>query len=378
MKKISGFILVLTTLLLVAACGGENSLEKKKSKIEKLKTQQAEIISQIKTLEDEIFALGDSGKSNERFKMVAVTPVTKTPFEHYIDVQGRVDGDENTTISSRAMGPVTKVYVHPGMQVKEGQILAEIDAEIVKRQMDDLKVNLGFVTDVFNKQKALWEKQVGSEIQYLSAKNNKESLEQKMSTLKEQLEMYKIKSPITGAIDEVFIKIGQNVAPGLPCFRIVNFSHLKVKADVAETYAQAIKEGSEVIIRFPDLNNLELRSSISFTAKVISQMNRTFTVESQLPSDKQYIPNMIAVLRIIDYKQNNSVVVPINTVQNSEGHKFVFIAVNESGKYYAKKRDVIVGKTYNEKAEIISGLSEADLLITTGYQELNDNETIKY
>ncbi len=366
----------LGSMLFIASCGGGKTLEAKKAKMEKLKSQQADLASQIKTLEEEIIALGDSGKTNERIKIVAVSSVKKQVFEHFIDVQGRVDGDENTTISSRAMGPVSKVLVKPGTQVKEGQVLAELDAEIVKRQMDDLKVNLGFVTEVFNKQKALWEKQVGSEIQYLTAKNNKESLEQKMSTLKEQLDMYRIKSPITGTIDEVFIKIGQNVAPGLPCFRVVNSSNLKVKADVAETYASVIKEGNDVRIQFPDLNK-EILSTINFTAKVINQMNRTFTIESKLPSDHDYIPNMIVVMKVIDYKQNSAIVVPINTVINSDGHKHVFIAVNEGGKLIAKKKDVVVGRTYNDKAEITEGIVEGDLIITTGYQDLNDNEVIK-
>ena len=203
-------IFALTALVsLAAACGGGNELEKKKSELEQLKAQQAELTSKIKTIEEEIIAIGDtSANPNEKFKFVKTTSIAKTEFLHFIDVQGRIDGDQNTLISARAMAPVTKVYVKPGANVKKDQILAELDAEIVKRQIDDLKTNLNYVTDVFNKQKALWDKEVGSEIQYLTAKTNKESLEQKLATLYENLDMYKIKSPINGTVDEVFLKIG--------------------------------------------------------------------------------------------------------------------------------------------------------------------------
>jgi len=372
-------IFALATLVTLAvACGGGNQLEKKKLELEKLKAQQAELTSKIKTVEEEIIAIGDtSANANEKFKYVKTTAVAKTEFLHFIDVQGRLDGDQNTMISSRAMAPVTKVYVKPGAMVKKDQLLAELDAEIVQRQIDDLKTNLKFVTDVFNKQKALWEKEVGSEIQYLTAKTNKESLEQKLATLYENLDMYKIKSPITGSIDEVFIKIGGNVAPGVPCFRVVNFNDLKAIADVAETYASIIKPGNEVQLIFPDLNNKVVKSSINFTSRVINQMTRTFTIEAPVASQADLIPNMICIFKVIDYKASKAVVVPINTVQKNEEETYVMVSVQKEGKTVAEKRQITLGKIYNDKAEVVSGLIEGDLLITAGYTDLNNNELIR-
>jgi RND family efflux transporter MFP subunit len=379
MKRLVNGLLLVLSIGIMASCGGSNTLEKKKEQIEKLKAKQSELTSQIRTLEEEIVALGDtSGANTDKVKYVMVTPIANTSFDHYIDVQGRVDGDENTTISARAMGPVIRVLVKTGDMVRTGQVLAELDAEIVKRQMDDLKVSLKFATDVYNKQKALWEKEVGTEIQYLTAKNNKESLEQKLNTLKENLDMYSIKSPINGAIDEVFAKIGQNIAPGMPCFRVVNFNNLKAKADVAETYASQIREGNLVKLMFPDLENKEVISSISFTSRVINQMNRTFTIEANLPAGKDFIPNMICVFKVMDYQSKNALVVPVNTIQKTENNSYVVVAQIINGKQAALKKEVKIGKIYQDKAEIISGLTAGDMLITTGYQDLNDNDLIKF
>ncbi|OYU97225.1 MAG: efflux transporter periplasmic adaptor subunit [Bacteroidetes bacterium B1(2017)] len=379
MKRIVNVFVLILGISILTSCGDSNKVEKLKEKVEKLKTQKAEITSEIKTLEEEIIALGDtSAKNSDRVKYVVVTPIATASFDHFIDVQGRIDGDQNTTISARAMGPVVKVLVKSGSAVKKDQVLAELDGEIIRRQIEDLKVNLRFATDVFNKQKALWEKQVGTEVQYLSAKNNKESLEQKLNTLNENLDMYKIKSPINGNIDEVFIKIGQNIAPGVPCFRVVNFSDLKAKADVAETYASQIQEGNFVKLMFPDLNNQEVSSTISFTSRVINQMNRTFTIEAKLPTEKNFIPNMICVFKVMDYQSKNAIVVPINTIQKTENGTHVVVAQVVNGKQVAIKKSVKVGKIYQDKAEVLSGLEKGDLLITTGYQDLNDNELIKY
>jgi RND family efflux transporter MFP subunit len=233
------------------------------------------------------------------------------------------------------------------------------------------------VTDIFNKQKALWDKQIGTEVQYLTAKTNKESLEQKLATLYENLDMYKIKSPINGTIDEVFIKIGGNVAPGVPCFRVVNFNDLKAKADVAETYASLIKPGNDVQLIFPDLNNKIVKSNINFTSRVINQMTRTFTIEAPVASQSDLIPNMICVFKVVDYKSPKAIVVPVNTVQKNELETYVMVSVKKDGKNVAEKRSVTLGKIYNDKAEILSGLVEGDLLITAGYNDLNNNELIR-
>jgi|LakMenEpi03Aug12_release.lakeMendotaPanAssembly.Ray.scaffolds.fasta_scaffold14186_7 RND family efflux transporter MFP subunit len=378
MKSIIKFNVAMSLLLLIAACGGSNELEKKKAKVEGLKAQQAEIASEIKSLEAEIAAIGDTNaNANEKVKYVKLTTLEPTEFLHFIDVQGRVDGDQNNTISARAMGPVTKIYVKPGSRVTKDQLLAELDAEIVKTQIADLKTSLAFATDVFNKQKALWEKQVGTEVQYLSAKNNKESLEQKLQTLYENLDMYRIKAPFSGTVDEVFIKVGSNVAPGVPCIRVVNFNNLKAKADVAETYASQIKEGNDVMLLFPDLNNKTIKGKIDFTSRVINQMTRTFTIESQLQNDADLIPNMICVFKVVDYKSPKAIVIPINTVQKNESEVYVLVSEVVDGKQVAIQRNVTIGKIYNDKAEITSGLKEGDKLIVTGYNDLNNNELIK-
>ncbi len=374
--KIIIAILSIITIV-ISSCGDKNSVKAKKEKLEKLKTEQAALITQIKTLEDEIKASGDSMETKVKMVNVAITEIQTSNFRHFIDVQGQVDGDENTTISAKVPGLVLNVFAKPGSVVKAGQILAELDGNAVKKQIQSMETNLSLVTDLYNKQKALWEKQVGSEIQFKQAKTNKESLEQQIGAMREQLSMYKITAPSNGTIDEVNLKNGQTAAPGMPYFTIVNFNKLKVKANVAEAFANKVKQGNNVQILFPDLNK-NIEAKISYSGKGISALNRTFGVEVNLPNDNSYLPNMIAVVKIIDYEKTNAIIVPVNCIQNGEEGSHVFVAVKENGKNIAKKRTVIVGETYNENAEILSGLEKGEQLITVGYSDLNDGEVIKF
>lgn len=374
-KVIIAIISIISIFL--TSCGGGNAIEKKQAELEKLKAQQADLAIKVKTLEDEIKAGGATIEKREKVVNVAVSNVETSNFKHFIDVQGRVDGDENTTISAKVPGLVLNVLAKPGSVVKAGQVLAELDGNAIRKQIQSMETNLSLVTELYNKQKALWEKQVGSEIQYKQAKTNKESLEQQIAAMREQLAMYKITSPVNGTIDVVNLKVGQTAAPGMPYFSIVNFNKLKVKADVAESYANKIKQGNDVIITFPDIDKT-INTKITYSGKGISALNRTFAVEVALPSDNSYLPNMIAVVKIIDYAKNDVIVIPVNCVQNADGENFVYLAVKEGNKTIAKKRVVNVGVTYNDKAEIIGGITKGEQLITEGYSDLNDGELIKF
>lgn len=304
--------------------------------------------------------------------------VQKDTFSHYIEVQGKVDGDQNVVANPKAPGVVTQILVNVGDQVSKGQVLAQLDDQVLSQTMKELKLSLEFVTDLYNKQKNLWDQKIGSEVQYLSAKNNKESLENKIKTFQEQLDMYKISSPISGSIEEIGIKVGQMVSPGMMVpFRVINFSKVKVVADVSEGYSDKIKKGNEIIIKFPDLNK-EIRAKVDFASRFINPVNRTFLIESYLnPSEMEFRANMLATIQIKDYVSTGVYKLPINLILSSETDKYVFVAKKQGETWIAKKQTVKIGQTYNGIAEIKSGLVDGDKVLTSGLLELEDGDLVK-
>lgn len=361
------FIYVLALVGVITSCQEAD----KKVQLENLKKQAAELNQQITKLEAEI-AAGDTSLANEKYTTVTVAPVAMQSFKNFITVQGRVDANQNISLSSEMPGLVTKINVSPGQEVSAGQILAEIDNTTLVQGIAELQNGLDFATNLYNKQKNLWDQKIGTEVQYLSAKNQKESLEKKMATMQSQLDMTRIKSPINGTVDAVDIKIGQMAAPGFPAIRVVNLSNLKVKGDVAESYASLVKKGSQVNIIFPDMRDT-IHTQISYVSKVINAMTRSFTVEIDLENGALYHPNMIALLQIVDYVNEKAIVVPISTIQESDNNQIIYVANGNK----VEKRIVKAGKNSNGFVEIVSGLNVGDMLITSGYQELNEGELIK-
>jgi RND family efflux transporter MFP subunit len=367
-------LLFITAIALLASCGNKENSDKKQAQLEELKKQQAEISAKIKDLEAAIAAEGKA-TDNTKYKNVVVTEASTKSFAHYLDIQGKIDAEENITISAKMPATVTRILVKAGKQVRTGELLAELDNSTITAGIDELKTGMQLANTLYEKQKALWDQKIGTEVQYLQAKSQKESLEKKLAGLYEQLEMTKIKSPINGTVDEVMLRIGQTTAPGAPGIRIVNMGTLKAKGEVAEAYAGRIKEGNEVKISFPDINK-EIVAKVTYSGKVINPMNRSFTIEASLEGNQDLHPNMMAVLKIADYRNESAIVVPINTVQNSEEGQYVMVAKQNGNKFVAERRTVKQGLSYNGNVEILSGLNVGEKVITTGYQDLNQGDAL--
>lgn len=368
-------IYALAIAAILVSCS--NSTDKK-GELEKLKVQHDELATQIAKLETEIYPNGLP--SDIKSSTVKIEPVTSCVFNHYVEVQGVVDGDQNVAVSPQTAGIVTAVYVTEGSNVKRGQVLAELDAVVLKQSLDELKTQASLVSNLFDKQKVLWEKNIGSEVQFLQAKTNKEALDNKIKTLQGQIDMSRVISPISGTVESVPLKVGQMASPGMPAsaIRVINMNSANVKANVSENYSSKIENGNSVIIRFPDLGK-EVESKLSFTSRFIDPTNRTFQVECKIQSGEvQLRANMIAYVKIKDYTNEKAFCIPVNYVQSNKDGKFVYVAIQKDNQWIASRRFVKPGMDYNGVAEILEGLAEGDKVITSGYQSVNEGAQITF
>ncbi len=373
----NGLILSFILLAFAACKRPEGSdIESKKTKLATLRTQYTALKTEIETLEKEVKTLDPTATVSEKSFSVEVTTVAPETFIHSVDVQGAVVADQEMMITPRTAGTITRLTVQTGSKVSVGQVIGEIDDAILSQGMAELAQQLNFATDLYTKQKSLWDQGIGSEVQFLSAKNNKEAMEKRIATMEEQRKLNKVLAPISGTIDEVYAKVGQTVAPGVPFAKILNFSKLKVTADIAEGYAGKLREGNEVVVALPDLKR-NVDGRIRYIGKTINPINRTYKVEVPLAAnEKDVIPNMVSTLKIIDYKKIGAIVIPINLIQKGAMGDFVYILKKDGEKTTAKKMPISIGQTYNDKAEVLSGLKAGDALISTGAQDLNDGDGV--
>jgi membrane fusion protein (multidrug efflux system) len=372
------FIYSAIVALFLASCGQEatTDLGKLQAQRDSLKKERTNISDQIKSLELEINELDTNYK--ERVTNVTTLALAPTSFEHFFNVQGVVETDQNAQIFAEAPGKINSIKVKEGDKVKKGQVLMTIDSRIVNNQIDELKGRLTLAKTVFEKQEALWKKNIGSEIQFLESKNNYESLQQNIETLQAQQAMYTVTAPFSGVIDEITPKVGEMANPAMPAFRLINTDIMYVKADITERYLGQIKEGDKVMIEFPSAN-AKVESKIDRIGSFINPNNRSFKIKLLLDNaDKTLKPNMLGELKVRDYKSDSTVVIPTALIQiTPTGEEFVYVVKNEEGRTIAVKTMIKSGMTYDNNSEVIEGLKGSEKLVNRGARSIKDGDVVE-
>ena len=347
----------------------------KKTELAGLKSQQKEIEVKIKALEKELGA----GKKVEATPItVAVTPLQAQSFKHFVEAQGVVTSKNIVQVTPQMGGSLTGIFMVEGQAIKKGQLVATVDNSVMKESLAEINNQLDLAVILYNKQKTLWDQQIGTEVQFLQAKANKEALEKRIVTMQTQMGMSKVYAPISGTVEMVRQKVGEMGMPGAPIAQIVNVGDLKVTAKIGDTYVGSVKRGDAITVKFPDINK-ELNARISVVDALIDPSSRTFGIEANIPNlGGSLKPNQVAVININDLSKANSLIIKQNLIQKTEAGDLVYVAVVENGKKIARAKKVKTGISYNGEVEIMEGLTAGDNVITQGYQDLVDGSLINY
>lgn len=336
------FVILLAAISIISCRQGKPKTDPA-LRLTELRKQVKELNDEIATLEKNLADRDTTGSQNARAKLVSVDTLRKQNFKHFIELQGFVDARQNILVAPQMPGIVTRIYVREGDYVQAGKILATLDGSTILKGIEEVKTALQLAQTMFEKQKKLWDQNIGSEAQYLQAKGQKEQLEQRLQSMQSQLSMTYIKSPISGTVDEVKLKLGEPASPGFTGIRVVNASDLSVKAKLSDLYASKVKKGDPVKLYFPDWDK-EFDSKLIYAGQTVSANSRTIQIEAQLPKVKQkFLANQVVKMKINDKEMKNVIVVPSNIIQKSiDGEDYVLVAEKNGGNWYAKKKIVVV------------------------------------
>ncbi len=369
-------IAVIISLSLLVACGPEGTAAKK-AELDSYRQKVEEYNQKIADLEAE---LEDQNDDSEAVALLPVEIKEMTPefFARYFEVTGVIEALKDAYISPEINGQIQKVSVQRGSRVKKGDLILKLNTDVIEKSVDEIETSLELAKRIFSKQEELWEQNIGSELQYLEAKNAMQSLQARLATLEKQMEMAHVSAPFSGIIDDIMVKEGELASPGNPLVHLVNLSNMRVSANISEAYLSSLSKGDLVELRFPAYPEDLLKAGVARLGEVIDPQTRTFTLEVELKNPREKLkPNMLTSVRIQDYKNNSSLVVPSNILRQDFNGTFLFRISDENGSSKAQKVYVKRGITVQDQTMITEGLSAGDLVITKGFNLVSEGSPVR-
>lgn len=370
-------IFLTIPLLLLFSCAGEHeqadgNLEALKHKKDSLKEIHASISAQIAEL-DKLIQEKDTSK---RLSVVSTYAVKSGTFAHYIEVYGQVEADKSITIFPETSGNIDKIAVKEGEKVKKGQLLMNLDADVLRQNMQEVNTQYDLANTVYERQAKLFEKNIGSEIQLLESKARRDALASQRSALQSRINMSTVRAPFDGVVDKIFPKTGEMAMPQQALIRLINLDKIYITSDVSESHLGSIRKGSKVKVEFPSLNK-EYESEVEYVGQYIDPNNRTFDVQVKVPNEDALIkPNLLAKIKIQDQIiSDTAIIIPNRMIlQNTEGEDYVMLLGEDNT---VKKQKIEVGSSYKDKTLVLSGLEKEDLIIDKGARSIREGQEVQ-
>jgi membrane fusion protein (multidrug efflux system) len=377
-KRMKNIIkLSLLSAILVACNQTEvTPLEELYQERDSLSQVQNRVSERLRTIEEEIIALD----STRRLTTITTMTLKSAPFDHFFQVYGTIEASKSISIFPETSGIIKRIAVDEGQQVAAGQLLLEMDGKIIEKNINEVETSLDLATTLYEKQKKLWlEEKIGSEVQYLQAKNNKESLESRLATLREQLRMTKIRAPFSGVVDDIFPKEGEMASTAMAVLRLVNLSDVYINADVSEAYVGRITKGTKANVYLRNLDKT-FESEVVQVGQFINPANRTFRVQIAVNEETNLLkPNMMASVSINDYHTDNAITVPNSLIQQTpDGQNFVYVARVFEEEFGEIERVMVeIGMSHDNVTEVTSGLQSTDILVNKGSRSVQRGQRVR-
>ena len=358
-------------------CCGKTS--KQSASLFELNSNKRDLIQQIDSLSSLLKSVElniSKLDTNKRLTRVTALKSEEKMFQHFIEVQGSIEADQSVELYPESSGNITKIFVREGQSISKGRPLVQIDNSILESSKVELQTQLDLATTTFERQKRLWDQNIGSEIQYLQAKAKKEGLENSLESLKSQAKKLKITAPFSGTVDEIFAKTGGLANPMFPALRLINLNQIHVESEVTETYLKYIKKGTEVELYFPSIDK-KINTKVDQVGNYINPNNRSFKVRMNVNNtDGTLKANLLADVKISDFKEVG-IVIPSNLIQKDRMNKpFVYTLVKEDKFFRVKKSYILEKMSYENESLVSEGLEADALIVDKGSRLVKGDETV--
>ena len=316
--------------------------------------------------EDQVSDASVQASSTQPTTRVETLILEPTSFTDIIELTGSVEALDDATLSSQTSGTV-EMLRDRGTRVQKEEIVAKIDAEEAKAAVERAEAQYALAQDQFERQQPLYRDSVISALEFEQVRSERNQTRAALSQARTRFENTRIRAPFAGTIEERFIEVGEQAAPGMKVARLVNTRRVKVTAGVPGRYANDIREGTPVQLDFRRYDAGVRTAEATFVGNAIDPESRTFPIEVTVQNeDGRLKPSMGVNLRVTRAVLDSALVVPRSAILRDETGPHVYVAERTDSTVVARNRELVLGPATGGRVVADSGLAAGDEVLIAG------------
>ncbi len=310
----------------------------------------------------------------EKAIRVSVVKVRQERIVSQLRYSGTIEPFQTIPLSFQSNGTVKRVLADEGDEVYKGQLLAELDATDASNMYQITLAKYDQAKDAYDRLKTVYEKGSLTEVKWVEMETNLEQAESSLAISKNNLDKCRLYSPVAGIVGRRNIEPGMSsISLGSSPFEIIDIRQVYVKISVPENEVPMISKGMKASFSVSALKGREYVGEVTNISPVADKISRTYEAKILVSNTGQYLKaGMVCDAGISSERENDAITIPYQAIIKGNDNKcYVFVA--DSTNMRVNKREVKTGQYLESGLEIVSGLSEGQLVVFEGKEKLTDN-----
>lgn len=298
----------------------------------------------------------------ERYDIRAIYSGT-APIEAYAEAE----------VIAKVDGEVRIINVEEGDSVRKGEVLAQLDGDRLRLELNESEARLQKLQRDFERNRDLRDRDLISEGDFEKIQYEMEALEAAFNLSKLELDYTYIRAPIDGVVSERMVKLGNTITQGEALFRVTSLDPLVANLHVPERQYRKIGPGQPVGIEIDALPGQRIAAAVTRVSPTVDPDTGTFKITIEISDQQGRVkPGMFGRLSIIYDQHENALTIPRAALIEDDAGARVFVV--EEG--IARRRTVETGYSERGRVEILSGLTDDDIVVAVGQVGLKDDSRV--
>ncbi len=310
--------------------------------------------------------------------VVKVEKVVYKEYDKQLTYSGIIEADKTIPLSFQTSGVIESVFVDEGDFVKKGQLIASAEKQSVRNAYNAAIAQYNQALDAHKRLKSVYDAGSLPKIKWVEIESKVIQAEANKNIYKKSLENCDMRAPEDGYIGKRNLEVGMSAVQIQAPIELVKLEKVLVSTSIPENVINSFEIGQTAMVKIGALGNMNFSGIVENIGVVANQMSRTYQLKIGLENTNNAIkPGMVCEVILSKPVNKHFILLPLTSINKINGSEAYLFTVDINTKR-VKRKEIKLGELVGNSIEIISGVDEGDIVVTSGAQKITENSVVKF